>query len=88
LCFIIRSVDSQFNIHDDVLGLNAVTSQTAEHIVEIILDILIRCNFDIKCCRVQGYDGAPSMSGHISGVSARIKHYVQKHFMFIVMHIL
>ncbi|CAF5188946.1 unnamed protein product [Rotaria magnacalcarata] len=57
-----------------------VTSQSAEHITNIILDILIRCNLDIKYCRGQGYDGAAAMAGHVSGVSTRITSLCKKAF--------
>jgi hypothetical protein len=67
-------------VHEDVLGLYAMASETAEHITQVILDILIRCNLDIKYCGGQGYDGAPAMAGHISGVSARIKSLCTKAF--------
>ena len=80
LCFTIRSVDSDFIIHEDVIGMYAVASQTAENITEVIFDILIRCNLDIKYCRGQGYDEASSMSGNMSGVSARIKSVCPKAF--------
>ncbi|CAF4808286.1 unnamed protein product, partial [Rotaria sp. Silwood2] len=73
MCFTIRSVDDQFIVHEDVIGLYQLNSQHAEHITQVILDILIRCDLDIKFCRGQGYDGAATMSGHLSGVSARIK---------------
>ncbi|CAF1986437.1 unnamed protein product [Rotaria magnacalcarata] len=80
LCFTIRSVDSDFVMHEDVLGMYGVTSQSAEHITNIILDILIRCNLDIKYCRGQGYDGAATMAGHASGVSTRITSLCKKAF--------
>ncbi len=80
MCFTIRSVDSDFIIYEDVIGMYAVTSQTAEHITEVIFDILLRCNLEIKYCRGQGYDGASSMSGHLSGVSARIQNICPKAF--------
>ncbi|CAF2781386.1 unnamed protein product [Rotaria sp. Silwood2] len=73
MCFTIRSVDDQFIVHEDVIGLYQLNSQHAEHITQVILDILIRCDLDIKFYRGQGYDGAATMSGHLSGVSARIK---------------
>ncbi|CAF1930954.1 unnamed protein product [Rotaria magnacalcarata] len=71
--FLLRQVDDQFIVHEDVIGLYQLNSQYAEHITQVILDILIRCDLDIKFCRGQGYDGAATMSGHLSGVSARIK---------------
>ncbi|CAF5016717.1 unnamed protein product [Rotaria magnacalcarata] len=67
-------------MHEDVLGMYGVTSQSAEHITNIILDILIRCNLDIKYCRGQGYDGAATMAGHASGVSTRITSLCKKAF--------
>ncbi|CAF4616577.1 unnamed protein product, partial [Rotaria sp. Silwood2] len=66
LCFTIRSVDKDFIVHEDVLGLYAITSETAEHITRVILDILIRCTLNLKYCRGQAYDGAPATAGHIS----------------------
>ncbi|CAF3267756.1 unnamed protein product [Rotaria sp. Silwood2] len=78
LCFTIRSVDDQFIVHEDVIGLYQLTSQSAEHITEVILNILIRCDLDIKLCRGQGFDGASTMSGHLSGISTRIKNLNSK----------
>ncbi|CAF3101494.1 unnamed protein product, partial [Rotaria sp. Silwood2] len=80
LCFTIRSVDKDFIVHEDVLGLYAITSETAEHITGVILDILIRCTLNLKYCRGQAYDGAPATAGHISGVSTRIKSLCSKAF--------
>ena len=57
-----------------------ITSQSAARITEVILDILARCNMDIKDCRGQGYDGAASMAGHLSGVAARIQILCEKAF--------
>ncbi|CAF1474490.1 unnamed protein product [Rotaria sordida] len=80
LCFTIRSVDNDFIIYEDVLGMYMITSQSAADITKVILDIICRCNLDIKDCRGQGYDGAPSMAGHISGVAARIQRLCSKAF--------
>jgi hypothetical protein len=57
-----------------------IASQSAADITEVILDILCRCNLDIKDCRGQGYDGAPHMAGHLSGVAARIQSLCRKAF--------
>ncbi|CAF3588482.1 unnamed protein product [Rotaria sp. Silwood1] len=78
LCFTIRSVEDQFIVHEDVIGLYQLTSQSAEHITEVILDILIRCGLDIKLCRGQGFDSASTMSGHLFSVTARIKNLNSK----------
>ncbi|CAM4851576.1 unnamed protein product, partial [Rotaria magnacalcarata] len=72
LCFTIRSVDDKFVVHEDVIGLYQLASQNAEHITEVILDILVRCGLDIKLCRGQGCDGAATMAGHVTDVSSRI----------------
>ena len=39
----------------------------------LIKDSLIRFSLPIAQCRGQAYDGASNMSGHISGVAARIQ---------------
>ncbi|CAF4743604.1 unnamed protein product, partial [Rotaria sp. Silwood2] len=57
-----------------------IASKSAADITEVILDIICRCNLDIKDCRGQGYDGAPSMAGHISGVAVRIQSLCRKAF--------
>ncbi|CAF2675289.1 unnamed protein product [Rotaria sp. Silwood2] len=80
LCFTMRSVDDDFIIYEDVLGMYMIVSQSAADITEVILDIICRCNLDIKDCRGQGYDGAPSMAGHISGTAARIQSLCRKAF--------
>eukprot|EP00112_Aurelia_sp_Birch-Aquarium-sp1_P004658 Seg1527.3 transcript_id=Seg1527.3/GoldUCD/mRNA.D3Y31 product="Zinc finger MYM-type protein 1" protein_id=Seg1527.3/GoldUCD/D3Y31 len=44
----------------------------AETITDCLKDILLRCNLLLDNCRWQAYDGAATMSGHLSGVAARI----------------
>ncbi|CAF2996585.1 unnamed protein product [Rotaria sp. Silwood2] len=80
LCFTIKSVDNEFIIYEDVLGMYMIALQSAADITEVILDILYRCNLDIKDCRGKGYDSAPSMAGHLSGVAARIQSLCSKAF--------
>lgn len=48
----------------------------AEDHVNLIYDVLNKCNLDIKKCRGQGYDGASVMSGVFSGVQKRISDIV------------
>ncbi|CAF3555536.1 unnamed protein product, partial [Rotaria socialis] len=72
LCFGIRSVNDNYEIFEDVLGLYELSRQNAEAIVEVIFDILTRCRLNISDCRGQSYDGASSMSGIYGGVSALV----------------
>ncbi|CAM4983524.1 unnamed protein product [Rotaria socialis] len=69
LCFGIRSVNDNYEIFEDVLGLYELSRQNAEAIVEVIFDILTRCGLNISDCRGQSYDGASSMSGIYGSVS-------------------
>ncbi|CAF4968221.1 unnamed protein product, partial [Rotaria socialis] len=69
LCFDIRSVNDNYEIFEDVLGLYELSRQNAEAIVEVIFDILTRCGLNISDCRGQSYDGASSMSGIYGSVS-------------------
>ena len=59
--------------HEDFVGLYHVKETDAETITDCLKDILLRCNLLLDDCRWQAYDGAATMSGHLSGVAARIK---------------
>ena len=66
----------------------SLTSRTAEHLTEAIIDILTRCDLDIKYIRGQGYDSASAMAGRLAGASARIRSMCKKHSMYTVVRIL
>lgn len=68
----IRSVDAEFEIYEDFLGLYETSSTTAETLVKILKDVLLRFQLPIHRCRGQAYDGAANMSGIHSGVAAQI----------------
>ncbi|CAF3099825.1 unnamed protein product [Rotaria socialis] len=80
LCFGIRSVNDNYEIFEDVLGLYELSRQNAEAIVEVIFDILTRCGLNISDSRGQSYDGATSMSGIYGGVSALVLKQQSKAF--------
>ncbi len=61
VCF--RSVDAQFQPHEDFIGLHAVESIRADTLVEVIKDTMLRMELCISDCRGQCYDGAANMSG-------------------------
>ena len=63
-----------FTTHEDFLGMYLIEKPDAETITAALKDILLRCNLRINECRWQAYyDGASTMSGHLSGVAARIQ---------------
>jgi hypothetical protein len=70
LCVTIRTVDENYEIHEDVLGLYKLNRQTAASISEAILDVLTLSGLSMANCRGQGYDGASTMAGIHSGVAA------------------
>lgn len=70
LCVTIRSVNEQYQIHEDVLGLYEIHRQDAITVSNAIVDVLTRCGLSMSNCRGQGYDGASAMAGHHSGVAA------------------
>ncbi|CAF4393680.1 unnamed protein product, partial [Rotaria magnacalcarata] len=78
LCITIRSVDSNYNVFEDVVGLYATSTQNASTIVEAIYDVLVRCGLDMINCRGQSYDGASNMSGIYNGVSSIILNQYSK----------
>lgn len=79
--FILRYVVVNYDEHtlditESFLGFYRLTKHGAEDHVNLIYDILNKCNLDIKKCRGQGYDGAAFMSGVFSGVQKRISDIV------------
>ncbi len=63
MVFCLCYVDSDLNVHEEFVGLYSLESTSADSIVSIIKDILLRMNLSPKNCRGQCYDGASSMSG-------------------------
>lgn len=67
----IRWVDEDFSIHEDPLGLIHLPKTDAGTLTSAFKDCLIRFSLPLSQCRGQAYDGASSMSGHLSGLAAR-----------------
>jgi hypothetical protein len=59
--------------HEDFLGMYLIEKPDAETMTAALKDILLRCNLRLNECRMQAYDGASTMSGHLSGVAAQIQ---------------
>lgn len=79
--FIFRYVVVNYDKHtidvkESFLGFYKLIKHGAEDHVNLIYDVLNKCNLDIKKCRGQGYDGAAVMSGVFSGVQKRISDIV------------
>ena len=72
LCMTIRWVDKSFEIHETPVDLINVPKTDSETLTKVIKDSLLRLSVPIAQCRGQAYDGASNLSGHISGVAARL----------------
>ena len=59
--------------HEDFVGLHPFSRTTADSIVQVLKDVLLRMNLDVKGSRGQCYDGAATMSGKASGVATQFK---------------
>ena len=68
----IRWVDEDISIHEDPLELIHLPKTDAGTLTSALKDCLIRFSLPLSQCRGQAYDGASSMSGHLSGLAARI----------------
>ena len=64
LSICIRWIDSEFSIHENLLGMVHVEKTDATSISTAIKDVLVRCSLSISQCRGQGYDGCSVMMGH------------------------
>lgn len=73
LCLAARWVDENYEIYEDPLAMIQVDKTDAKTLTDAIEDALIRFMLPLEKCRGQGFDGAANMSGHLSGVAARIK---------------
>ena len=69
----VRWVNSDFDVHEDVLGLVQLPDTRAVTPFSVIKDVLIRCSLPISQCRGQAFNGASNMSGVRNGVQALIK---------------
>jgi len=68
----LRSVDDNFDTHEDFIGMYAVESIKADILAEILKDTLLRLKLPITNCRGQCYDGAANMAGAQNGVAAQL----------------
>ena len=72
MVLVLRHVDDDFNVHEELIVFYSVESTPADNTMLKILDILLRLNLSINNCRGQCYDGASIMSGIPSGVATKV----------------
>lgn len=70
LCF--RWVDDHLEVHEEFIGLYQISNISADTIVAVIKDTLLRMNLNLNRCRGQCYDGAGAMAGAHKGVASQI----------------
>ena len=73
LVICIRWVDDSFVIHEDFIGMHPLERTTADQVVAILKNALLRMNLNIKRTHGQCYDGAATMAGEKTGVATQIK---------------
>ena len=70
----LRYVDPQtLEINEDCVGLYATDQTNADTITNLTLDLLLRCNIQLKNCRGQCYDGAANMAGRRARVATKLR---------------
>ena len=72
LCF--RWVNDHLEVHEEFIGLYQISITSADTLVVVIKDILIRMNLNLNRCRVQCYDGAAAMVGAHKSVATQISY--------------
>ena len=73
LTFVIRSVNENFDVSEDFLGMYNLLSTTLSGIVAAITDALLRFQLPFSKIRGQCYDGCSTMAGKKGGVAAKIR---------------
>ena len=69
----LRFVDSEtLHIREEFIEFAVVEDLRCESLGQFILSRTEKLGLDMKLCRGPGYDGAPNMSGHLSGAQAFI----------------
>lgn len=63
LVICLRQVDKHLEVQEDFIGLYTIPDITANTILGVIKDTLLRLNLGFSRCRGQCYDGASNMSG-------------------------
>ena len=71
--FVLRTVDENFQVDENFLGLYTVSCIDASTLFSTIKDVLLRFNISFRKLRGQCYDGCSTMSGSRSGVAKRVQ---------------
>lgn len=66
--FCVRTVDSNFEIIENFLGLYVTPNQESQTLFSIVNDIFVRLDLSFSKLRGQCYDGASNMSGAFKGL--------------------
>ena len=70
----LRWVDEHIEAHEDFIGLHHVDDITADTIVHVLKDTVLRMNLNMSSCRAQCYDGASNtkkVAREIKGIEPR-----------------
>ena len=68
----LRYVDDKFEPQEDFIGFCSVNSITADVLVSVFIDAMLRMNLSIQNCRGQCFDGAANMCGSKKGAATQI----------------
>lgn len=69
----IRWVTEEYNVQEDMIGLNQLENTTSGVIYQSLKACLQQFGIPFENCRGQAYDGASSFQGHINGVAKRFE---------------
>ena len=72
LTIVLRWVEDNYNINEDMIGLHQADKVDAESLLKILTSVFASLNLDISSLRGQTYDGAAVLQGAHSGVGTRI----------------
>jgi len=82
----VRIKGEELEVCEEFLGFCSVPSTDAETITSTIVSFMKDCGLNMSRLVGKGFDGASNMSGHISGVSARLQQLYPKAKYFTYCH--
>ena len=71
VCF--RWIDKNMEAHEHFVGLDPLSRTTTDSFVQVLMDVLLKMNLDVKDSHGQCYNGTVTMSGKGSGVATQFK---------------
>ena len=77
VCYVCEKSTGALEVCEEFLGFCSIPTISAADITSAIVELSSVCGLNMARLVGKGFDGASNMSGHVSGVFARLKSFIQ-----------